>query len=107
MTSISLAYSLGPFDAQHVLYAISSLIPPFALGIAQWVVLRDLVERSRWWIPATAVALWLPVVVFAVLPAGMIGGGTGFILSYPIGGLLYGILTLIVLNDGAEEAAAA
>ena len=99
----ALSSSLASF---YALYAITALVPPCALGIAQWLVLRDRVERSGWWIAATVIALWLPAVLLAVLPAGTIGGGVGFVLSYPLGGLLYGMLTLLVLHAGAQEASA-
>ncbi len=101
LSSSVLSSSLNSFT---VLYAITGLVPPCALGIAQWVVLRDHIERSGWWIVATTIALWLPAAVLAVLPIGFVRGGTSFILSYPAGGFLYGVLTLMVLNAGTKEA---
>ncbi len=80
-------YSLPP-----LLYSIFTLGSLFALGVAQWFILRRYFEKSGWWIVATAIALW---------PSTLAVEGQGTILPYlvasPLAGLIYGVVTLIAL----------
>ena len=49
---------LGP-PTSGVRYGISTIIDGFALGIAQWLVLRQNVGGMDRWIPATGIPLWM------------------------------------------------
>src|SRR5512144_3255735 len=39
-----------------------------AIGLAQWFVLRKLLHKTGWWVPATMIGYSTPYVVGAVLP---------------------------------------
>lgn len=68
------------------------LVAGLILAAAQWVVLRRAVARAWLWVPAGAFALG------AVFFCGLVLGGEGReMLAFTVGGLVYGVVTGLVL----------
>ena len=75
---------------------ICKFTAPFALGVAQWFILRRYFARSGWWIAATVVSLWLSSFIPSATEYGR--NISLYIASFPIEGLIYGIATLFALT---------
>ena len=53
------------FEAQTLVFAVVFVVVGTAVGIAQWLVLRQHVDRAGWWILAST----LSVAMFGVVPS--------------------------------------
>jgi hypothetical protein len=81
----------------YVLSVLVASIPPMALGLAQWVVLRRYFARAGWWVAAVVVALWIVPVLFSTFSSGHITLVYMIILRGSEG-VAYGLATFAVLS---------
>jgi hypothetical protein len=100
-TSVSsFAVNIAPSRASlYVINILGTFACSTALGIAQWLILRQYFSRSGWWIVATVIALGIPSLATSTFFGG---GGKSFLLSSVVSlaveGLIYGLITLIALT---------
>ena len=95
---ISLSLMAVPFHraSYNLLHGLVAVVPPLALGVAQWYVLRRSLARAGWWVLAVVLGLWLPGVAFSALASGP-GTGVSMLTSPFLEGAAYGVATFIVL----------
>jgi hypothetical protein len=89
--------SISALYQNPLLIDLAKLISLFALGIAQWFILRRILKRAGWWIIATALALWLSAIAFSVFMSGQLWA-FHFIVAALAEGIIYSIATFVVLT---------
>lgn len=95
----SLLLTVVPYSmsSHRVLDALVSWVPPLALGMAQWVVLRRHWARSGWWVGAVVLALWLPSIAFLAFQSGPTTL-SDMLFPSTVQGFAYGLATFAVLS---------
>ncbi len=75
-----------------------------AIGLAQWFVLRRLIQHAGWWVPATMAGYGAPYLLNLLLPGEALGlaGPTSMFLAF---GLVLGIGQWLVLRGQLPYAA--
>lgn len=103
----NLAIILGlPIHFYSICGGICYFLAPLPLGVAQWSILRRHFTRSGLWIPATAIALWLPTFARATFAVRYVSAFPFTYISFVVEGLFYGAVTLIALAVVTKQAKA-
>ncbi len=81
----------------NLIFMIAKYCSPFALALAQWLVLRRTFARSAWWPAAVLIVIGLVTLIMPTL-AQLYRQKHALLLLTPAGiGMIYGLATWIVL----------
>jgi hypothetical protein len=103
---LSLLLMAVPFhrSSYSLLHGLVAVVPPLALGVAQWYMLRRSLARAGWWVLAVVLGLWLPGIAFSLLASGP-SPRVSMLTSPFVEGAAYGVATLVVLAVLPQETA--